>query len=135
MVERSLGNGRALFSELIPEGHEADMFALFEITDKGSSWLGPLVASIILQQTGKIRPVLIYLLCAMVLPALLLHRLDLTESIKSARKTGAFSGAAWAGSRSGSGLGSGSGSGAGAGAGLAGDVDADDEASGDAQRQ
>ena len=33
--------GRALFSELIPEGHEADMFALFEITDKGSSWLGP----------------------------------------------------------------------------------------------
>jgi MFS-type transporter involved in bile tolerance (Atg22 family) len=26
--------GRALFSELIPEGHEADMFALFEITDK-----------------------------------------------------------------------------------------------------
>ena len=33
---------------------------------KGSSWLGPLVASVILQQTGKIRPVLIYLLCAMV---------------------------------------------------------------------
>ena len=29
--------GRALFSELIPAGHEADMFALFEITDKGSS--------------------------------------------------------------------------------------------------
>jgi MFS-type transporter involved in bile tolerance (Atg22 family) len=26
--------GRALFSELIPEGHEADMFALFAITDK-----------------------------------------------------------------------------------------------------
>uniref|UniRef100_A0A7S0XG84 Autophagy-related protein n=1 Tax=Mantoniella antarctica TaxID=81844 RepID=A0A7S0XG84_9CHLO len=77
--------GRALFSELIPEGHEADMFALFEITDKGSSWLGPLVASVILQMTGKIRPVLIYLLCAMVLPALLLHHLDLSEVIKSAR--------------------------------------------------
>ena len=77
--------GRALFSELIPEGHEADMFALFEITDKGSSWLGPLVTSIILQQTGKIRPVLIYLLCAMVLPALMLHHLDLSGSIESAR--------------------------------------------------
>lgn len=61
------------------------MFALFEITDKGSSWLGPLVASIILQQTGKIRPVLIYLLCAMILPALFLHFLDLSGSIKSAR--------------------------------------------------
>ena len=80
--------GRALFSELTPEGHEADMFALFEITDKGSSWLGPLVASIIIQQTGKIRPVLIYLLCAMVLPALLLHRLDLSGAIASARHKG-----------------------------------------------
>ena len=77
--------GRALFSELIPQGHEADMFALFEITDKGSSWLGPLVTSIILQQTGKIRPVLIYLLCAMVVPALMLHHLDLSGSIESAR--------------------------------------------------
>jgi|AntAceMinimDraft_11_1070367.scaffolds.fasta_scaffold132152_1 UMF1 family MFS transporter len=61
------------------------MFALFEITDKGSSWLGPLIASVILQQTGMIRPVLIYLLCAMVLPALLLHSLDLSEALRTAR--------------------------------------------------
>ena len=77
--------GRALFSELIPEGHEADMFALFEITDKGSSWLGPLVAAVIVQETGRVRPVLLYLLCAMVLPGAALHFLDLEESIKSAR--------------------------------------------------
>ena len=37
--------GRAVFSELIPKGHESDMFALFEITDKGSSWMGPLIAA------------------------------------------------------------------------------------------
>jgi MFS-type transporter involved in bile tolerance (Atg22 family) len=36
---------RTLFSQLIPEGHEAEFFAFFEITDKGSSWLGPLVVS------------------------------------------------------------------------------------------
>ena len=77
--------GRALFSELIPEGHEADMFALFEITDKGSSWLGPLVAALIVQETGRVRPVLLYLLCAMVFPGAALHFLDLEESIKSAR--------------------------------------------------
>jgi hypothetical protein len=39
----------------------------------------------VLQYTGKVRPVLIYLLVAMVIPAGLLHRLDLRESIKAAR--------------------------------------------------
>ena len=98
---------RALFSELIPAGHEADMFALFEITDKGSSWLGPLVAAAVRQQvslfyfllwairltrvfclqTGRIRPTLFYLLAAMVLPGLALHALDLTESIENARRS------------------------------------------------
>jgi len=76
---------RALFSELIPAGHEADMFALFEITDKGSSWMGPLIAASVVQTTGKIRPVLIYLLCAMVLPGGLLYALDLEPSIKAAK--------------------------------------------------
>ena len=77
--------GRAVFSELIPKGHEADMFALFEITDKGSSWMGPLIAASVVQTTGKIRPVLIYLLCAMVLPGGLLYALDLEPSIKAAK--------------------------------------------------
>ena len=63
------------------------MFALFEITDKGSSWLGPLVAAAVRQQTGRIRPTLFYLLAAMVLPGLALHALDLTESIENARRS------------------------------------------------
>jgi len=85
--------GRALFSELIPAGHEADMFALFEITDKGSSWLGPMVAAAVRQRTGRIRPTLFYLLAAMVLPGLALQALDLTESIENARRSKSARGA------------------------------------------
>ena len=77
--------GRAVFSDLVPEGHESDMFALFEITDKGSSWMGPLIAGAIVQSTGKIRPVLLYLLAAMILPAAALHALDLRDAMKFAR--------------------------------------------------
>ena len=78
--------GRALFSELIPAGHESDMFALFEITDKRLVVDGAAHrrASVV-QTTGKIRPVLIYLLCAMVLPGGLLHALDLEPSIRAAK--------------------------------------------------
>ena len=77
--------GRALFSELIPEGHEADMFALFEITDKGSSWLGPARrrahrAGDGEGEAGAAVPPLRH-----GVPGAALHFLDLEESIKSAR--------------------------------------------------
>ena len=71
------------------------MFALFEITDKGSSWLGPLVASLIVQTTGSIRPVLLYLLCAMVAPAIILHFLELkTAQVRASGASGMATGAA-----------------------------------------
>merc|ERR1712130_395001 len=34
-------------ASIVPIGKEAEMFALFEITDKGSSWIGPLTVAII----------------------------------------------------------------------------------------
>ena len=75
---------RSIFSELIPVGHEAQWFSLFEITDKGSSWLGPLIASLLIQATGSIRYSLIYLICVMIAPALLLFKVDVEEGAKQA---------------------------------------------------
>ena len=75
---------RSIFSEMIPVGHESQWFALFEITDKGSSWLGPLIASLLIQATGSIRYSLIYLICVMIAPALLLFKVDVEEGAKQA---------------------------------------------------
>ena len=33
---------RSLFGQMIPAGQEAEYFGLYEISDKGTSWLGPL---------------------------------------------------------------------------------------------
>ncbi|KAI9338175.1 autophagy-related protein 22-like protein [Obelidium mucronatum] len=38
---------RSLYAQLIPPGSEAEFFSLYEITDKGSAWLGPLVVAAI----------------------------------------------------------------------------------------
>ncbi|KAJ3013538.1 UNVERIFIED_CONTAM: Autophagy protein 22 [Siphonaria sp. JEL0065] len=38
---------RALFSQLLPPGSESEFFSLYEITDKGSSWVGPLIVAAI----------------------------------------------------------------------------------------
>ncbi|THH13716.1 hypothetical protein EW146_g6539 [Bondarzewia mesenterica] len=46
---------RALYAELIPPGEEARWYGLFSITDKSSSFLGPLVVGLIADTTGNIR--------------------------------------------------------------------------------
>ncbi|KAF1811268.1 MFS general substrate transporter [Eremomyces bilateralis CBS 781.70] len=52
---------RALYAELIPPGSEAAFFALYAITDKGSSVLGPLVVGAVTDRFGGIRPAFVFL--------------------------------------------------------------------------
>lgn len=46
---------RSLFSLMIPEGQEAEYFSLYEVSERGTSWLGPLVFGLALQWTGSYR--------------------------------------------------------------------------------
>ena len=41
---------RTMFCDLLIPGKEAEFFALFEITDKGSSWLGPCSYSLLINR-------------------------------------------------------------------------------------
>ncbi|KAL1943595.1 hypothetical protein VTO73DRAFT_4040 [Trametes versicolor] len=49
------GYARAFYAEFIPPGEEARWYALFSITDKSSSFVGPLVVGLIADTTGNIR--------------------------------------------------------------------------------
>jgi len=46
---------RSLFSQMIPKGQEAEYFGLYEISDKGTSWLCPLAFGLAVQFTGSYR--------------------------------------------------------------------------------
>lgn len=46
---------RSLFSLMIPRGQEAEYFSLYEISERGTSWLGPLFFGLTLQLTGSYR--------------------------------------------------------------------------------
>ncbi|ODV59064.1 Atg22p [Ascoidea rubescens DSM 1968] len=46
---------RSLFSLLIPRGRESLFFALFAVTDKGSSIIGPIISGLITDKTHNIR--------------------------------------------------------------------------------
>jgi len=46
---------RSLFSQLIPKGREAEYFSLYEVTDKGTSRICPLLFGLALQFTRSYR--------------------------------------------------------------------------------
>ena len=46
---------RSLFAQMIPKGREGEYFSVYEISDKGTSWLCPLLFGLALQLTGSYR--------------------------------------------------------------------------------
>jgi MFS transporter, UMF1 family len=46
---------RSAFSLMIPKGQEAEYFSLYEVSERGTSWLGPLLFGLALQFTGSYR--------------------------------------------------------------------------------
>ncbi|KAJ3997370.1 autophagy-related protein 22-like protein [Lentinula boryana] len=49
------GYARAFYAEFLPPGEEARWYGLFSITDKSSSFIGPLIVGLISDLTGNIR--------------------------------------------------------------------------------
>lgn len=64
---------RSLYGELIPPGSEAAFYALYAITDKGSSIFGPVIVGAIIDATGEIRPAFWFLAVLVGLPAPIIY--------------------------------------------------------------
>ena len=75
---------RSLFSQLIPAGREAEYFGLYEISDRGTSWLGPFLFALIYQLSGSYRYAIFSLLFFFVAGGLLLLRLPMRRAIEQA---------------------------------------------------
>jgi MFS transporter, UMF1 family len=67
---------RSFFGLLIPPGNEAAFYALYAITDKGSSVIGPAIVGLIVDKTGQIRPAFGFLAVIVLLPAPLIWLVD-----------------------------------------------------------
>jgi MFS transporter, UMF1 family len=58
---------RSLFSLMIPNGQEAEYFSLYEVSERGTSWLGPFLFGLALQLTGSYRVAILSLVVFFVL--------------------------------------------------------------------
>jgi UMF1 family MFS transporter len=75
---------RSLFSQMIPEGREGEYFSLYEISDKGTSWLAPLIFALALQFTGSYRTAILSLLTFFIVGMIILSRVDVRRAVREA---------------------------------------------------
>ncbi|GGZ59561.1 MFS transporter [Streptomyces bluensis] len=75
---------RSLFSHLVPPGKEAEYFSAYEMSDRGMSWLGPLLFGLTYQLTGSYRDAIISLVAFFVLGFALLARVPVRQAITEA---------------------------------------------------
>ncbi|MCM0676556.1 MFS transporter [Micromonospora phytophila] len=78
---------RSLFSQLIPAGKEGEYYGFYEISDKGTSWLGPLAFGLVFQLTNSYRVGLVSLLIFFVVGFLLLLAVPIRRAIVAAGNT------------------------------------------------
>ncbi|MFB7087400.1 MFS transporter [Streptomyces sp. NPDC056296] len=75
---------RSLFSHLVPPGKEAEYFSAYELSDRGMSWLGPLLFGLTYQLTGSYRDAIISLVAFFVIGFVLLARVPVRRAIGDA---------------------------------------------------
>jgi UMF1 family MFS transporter len=78
---------RSLFSQMIPEGREGEYYGFYEISDKGTSWLGPLAFGLVFQLTNSYRVGLVSLLVFFVVGGILLACVPVRRAIIAAGNT------------------------------------------------
>merc|ERR1712050_282443 len=77
---------RSVYSNLIPPGQEASMFAFYEITDKGSNLIGAMLTTIIHNLAHSYIPTMWYILAGYAASAVVLSFVDVEQGMKDIGK-------------------------------------------------
>lgn len=75
---------RSLFAKMVPAQQESVYFSLYEVSERGTSWLGPLVFGLAVQLTGSPRSALLPLILFFAVGCALLLTTDVRQGIRDA---------------------------------------------------
>jgi UMF1 family MFS transporter len=70
---------RSLFAQLVPKGQEAEYYGVYEVTDKGTSWICPIVFGLALTFTKSFRVAILSLLFFFVAGLLILLKVNVEK--------------------------------------------------------
>jgi UMF1 family MFS transporter len=75
---------RSLFSRMIPRGREASFFGIYEVSERGTSWLGPLTFGAVVAATNSYRQAMLSLVIFFVAGTIILYLTDTDKAIHEA---------------------------------------------------
>ena len=75
---------RSLFSRMIPQGRETSFFGLYEISERGTSWIGPLIFGAVVGATNSYRHAILSLIALFVTGIVVLLFTDTDRAIRDA---------------------------------------------------
>lgn len=75
---------RSLYSQMIPVGRESAFFGIYEISEKGTSWMGQLLFTIIIGATGSFRQAILGLIVFFVVGSVVLLFTNTEKAIHEA---------------------------------------------------
>ncbi len=78
---------RSLFSRMIPAGREASFFGLYEISERGTSWIGPLIFGVVVGATNSYREAILSLIVLFIAGMIVLALTDVARAEAQAVKS------------------------------------------------
>jgi MFS transporter, UMF1 family len=69
---------------MIPPGREASFFGLYEISERGTSWIGPLIFGLVAARTNSYRQAIISLVALFVIGMIVLLLTDTERAVHEA---------------------------------------------------
>ena len=77
---------RSLYAQIIPAGKQAEYYSFYEVSDKGTSWLGPLLFGLTNQIFGSLRPAILSLIFFFIVGLVLLPFVNVKKAIADVKK-------------------------------------------------
>jgi len=78
---------RSLFSRMIPEGLESAFFGFYEISERGTSWMSPLVYGAVVNATHDLRKGLLVIIAFFIIGVVLLPFVNTDKAIEEAKRS------------------------------------------------
>ncbi len=77
---------RSLFAQMIPQGQEAEFYSFYEISERGTSWLGTFVFGLANQSFGSLRFGILSVIIFFVVGLVLLPLVNVPKAMEQARR-------------------------------------------------
>jgi len=80
---------RSLYAQLVPKAKEAEYYSIYEVSDKGTSWLCPILFGLAMQFTHSYRSAILSLIVFFIAGLIVLLKVDMARGQRAVAQAGA----------------------------------------------